>query len=114
MNGEQLRLLSKMKKLINSGNRRFQVRKDRDYVQDLLEIGISESQAWMIMLELNKNFYFNDPKPSYYKSTDTLLFKKQINGIITYIKLKLEKNKEKQEETVCLSFHKDKQIQRRK
>lgn len=107
MNNEQLKILSKMKKLIKLGKRRFQIRKDRDYLQDLLELGISESEASNIILELNKHFYFNDPKPLYYKNTDTLIFKKQINGVVAYIKLKIEKNNNQEEIVVCISFHED-------
>lgn len=104
MNMDQLRLLSYMKKLIKEGKRRFKTRKDRDYLQDLLEIGISESEAWNFILELNSNFYFCDPKPSYYSQNDILIFKRKINGIDTYIKLAIEQNNNG-EETVCWSFH---------
>jgi len=106
VNGNELRILSKMKKLIKQGKRRFKVRKDRDYLEDLLELGISESEAWEYILELNSHFYFNDPKPFYYKTNGSLIFKKKINGIFTYIKLIIEKNNNN-EEAVCLSFHKD-------
>ena len=44
MTNEQIRLLSKMKKLINEGKRRFANRKDRDYLASLLELGITESE----------------------------------------------------------------------
>lgn len=107
MNNDQLKILSKMKKLIKLGKRRFQIRRDRDYLLDLLELGISESEAWNVILELNKHFYFNDPKPSYYKNTDTLIFKKQINGVVAYIKLKIENNNNQEEIVVCISFHED-------
>lgn len=50
MTGEQLRLWSKMRKLIKEGKRRFKPRDDRDYLQDLLELGISESEAWNFIL----------------------------------------------------------------
>ena len=106
MNSSELKILSKMKKLIKQGKRRFVIRKDRDYLEDLLEIGISESEAWNYILELNSHFYFNDPKPSYYKTNSSLVFKRKINGITTYIKLIIE-TETKEEETVCLSFHKD-------
>lgn len=42
MTPTQLKQLAKMKQLINKGYRRFAYRKDRDYVSELLEIGISE------------------------------------------------------------------------
>ena len=48
-----------------------------------------------------------DPKPSYSKKLDdALLFKKQINGILVYIKIKIEIENDN-EMAVCLSFHKD-------
>lgn len=113
MNGEQLKILTKMKKLIKLGKRRFLQRRDRDYLQDLLELGISEEAAWNIILELNTNFYFKDPKPSYYKNTETLIFKKQINGVVAYIKLNIENSNNKDEIVVCISFHEDNIIKRR-
>lgn len=41
MNEQQIRLLNEMKKLIKIGKRKFIVRKDRDYLSELFEIGIS-------------------------------------------------------------------------
>ena len=41
----------------------------------------------------------------YVKSPDSLVFKRKINNIMTYIKLKIEK-KEEEEIVDCLSFHK--------
>lgn len=90
-----------MKQLIINGQKRFQIRPDRDYIQDLLEIGITESVAWNQVLSLNKNFFYIDPKPTYIKDNDTLIFLKIIN---VYIKLRIENNK--QEEVILLSFHK--------
>lgn len=104
MNNEQIRMLSTMKQLIISGKKRFQIRPDRDYIQDLLEIGVSESEAWNQILSLNKNFFYVDPKPTYRKNNDTLIFLKIINGINVYIKLRIEIHE--QEEVVCISFHK--------
>lgn len=104
MNNEQIKLLSNMKQLIIKYKRKFQIRPDRDYIQDLLEIGISESEAWNHILSLNNNFFYIDPKPTYRKNNDTLIFLKQINGIDVYIKLRIENNIE--EEVVCISFHK--------
>ena len=106
MNSNQVKLLSKMKKLINLGHRRFEIRSDRDYLEELLEIGITEKEAWKYILGLNFHFYFVDPKPSFVSNSNTLIFKREINGIMTYIKLKIEDNNG-EDETVCLSFHKD-------
>lgn len=109
MNYQQIKLLSKIKKLITSDKRRFAIRKDRDYVEELLGLGITESEAWNYILRLNVHSYFPDPKPEYYKNGESLTFKRQINGELAYIKLKVEKI-EGEEEVVCLSFHKASQI----
>lgn len=107
MTSSQVKELSDIKRLVKAGKRKFEQRKDCDYLQDLLEIGITEEEAWNHVLYLNKNFWFVDPKPSYNKkSDDALLFKKHINGILTYIKIKIEIEKDT-EMAVCLSFHKD-------
>ena len=53
MNSTQIKLFSNMRKLISNGKRRFECRPDRDYVEDLLEIGITEEEAWNRILELN-------------------------------------------------------------
>lgn len=107
MTGEQLKLLSKMKRLIYQGKRKFLDRKDRNYLEELFEIGISESVAWNEILSLSKNNYCHDYKPFYYKNDDnTLIFKKIINGLLVYIKLKIEQYN-KSEMTVCISFHID-------
>lgn len=107
MTGEQLKQLSKIKKLIISGNRRFAIRKDRDYLQELLDIGISEENAWMEILTLSANDYIFDFKPYYSKNNmNALTFKKIINGFVVYIKLIIEIYNNN-EETVCLSFHID-------
>ena len=106
MTGEQLKLLSKMKKLVVKGNKKFANRKDRDYIEELLEIGITESVAWQEILTLSSYNYVPDYKPFYLKSENSLVFKKDINGNTVYIKLKIEEYNNK-EMTVCLSFHID-------
>lgn len=105
MTNAQIKLLSRMKKLISLGKRRFEQRPDRDYMDDLMELGIVEEEAWNNIISLTCHFYFQDPKPSYYKSENLLTFKRVVNGQMAYIKLKIEKDGE--EEVVCLSFHKD-------
>lgn len=106
MNNNQLRKLSEAKKLIKENKKRFQVRPDRDYIQDLLDLGITEEEAWNQILLLNAYYYFHDPKPYYSGGSDALIFKKEINGIVAYIKLDIEKI-DSGKETVCLSFHPD-------
>lgn len=41
MQPEQIKQLSEYKKLIVQGNRKFQSRKDRNYIDDLSEIGLT-------------------------------------------------------------------------
>ena len=106
MNFTQNKLLTRMKLLVYQHKRRFQIRKDRNYKDELAKIGITVNDAWNHILSLNSNFYYPDTKMSYRQSKDTLIFKKTINNILVYIKLKIEK-KENDEEVVCLSFHKD-------
>lgn len=106
MNDNQKKLLSKMKKLINNNKKRFIPRSDRDYVKDLFELGITEKEAWNYVLGLNANFYVVDYRPRYDASNDSLTFKRKINNEVAYIKLRIETNGI-EEETVCLSFHKD-------
>lgn len=99
--------MSRIKKLINQGYKKFACRHDRDYIQDLLDIGISEEMAWMEILTLSAQNYVYDYKPFYAKySDDALVFKKIINGYKVYIKLKIEEDNNN-EMTVCLSFHID-------
>ena len=107
MTSEQIKLLSRMKKLINQGCKRFASRKDRDYIQELLDIGITEEIAWSEILTLSAQNYVYDYKPFYSKhSDDALTFKKMINGCKVYIKIKIEEYNNT-EVTVCLSFHND-------
>lgn len=108
MTSEELKILSKMKQLVKAGKRRFQARHDRDYLQDLLELGLTEEAAWNEhILYLNTFFFYHDPKPNYFKEGICLIFKKSVNGILTYIKLKIE-NTTDGDEVVCISFHRDK------
>lgn len=108
MNQEQIMLLNRMKKLIYHKKRRFEPRLDRDYLEDLLEFGLTEDAAWdQHIIYLNSNLYFFDKKLDYNKKDNlSLTFKKPIDGKVAYIKLRVEPN-EFDEETVCLSFHVD-------
>lgn len=45
MNNDEVKLLSQMKKAINNGNKSFYQRKDRDYLLDLSNLGISLEEA---------------------------------------------------------------------
>ena len=108
MSKEQIRYLSKIKKLVSENHCRFLSERDtRNYIDDLMDIGISVEEAWYHIMQLKPAFYNPDRKPNYNKKgEDALLFKKPINGYIVYIKLKIEV-RDSHEETVCISFHKD-------
>ena len=107
MTGEQLKLLAKMKRLILEGKWKFLVRKDRNHLQELVDIGITEKEAWNEILSLSNIHYYHDYKPFYSKhGYYALTFKKEINRQLVYIKLKIEKEKNN-ELAVCLSFHVD-------
>ena len=106
MNTNQIKLLTKMKELIKSGKCRFEDRDDRNYLNELSELGISVKEAWNIILSLNCHSYYPDPKLNYLKNGESLIFKRKVNGYLTYIKLKIEVY-DNNETTVCLSFHKD-------
>lgn len=107
MTEKQLKQLARMKKLINQGNKKFECRNDRDHVQELLDIGITDEEAWREILTLSKANYWPDYRPFYFKKgDDALTFKKMINGVNVYIKLKIEEYNNN-ETTVCLSFHID-------
>lgn len=88
MNGEQIRLLSEIKKLIKLNKKHFKSRDDRNYLEDLLNLGLTEEEAWQHIYYLKPQFYFVDHKPIFSKSLKKCLtFKKIINNKIAYIKL---------------------------
>lgn len=105
MTSEQIKLLSKIKKLIKSGHKKFVNRKDKDHVKELAKIGIDEETAWQEVLGLSSYNYIPDMKPFYF-GTGALTFKKCINGYLVYIKLKIEVYVNN-EMAVCVSFHID-------
>ena len=105
MNGEQNILLHQMKRLVSENKRRFEERPDRDYIMDLLEIGITVADTWKHILSLNNNYYIYDSKDSYRTDGKTLIFIKRINGYDVYIKLRIEDDENGESMTICLSFH---------
>lgn len=106
MNQQDVKYLGYIKNLVYLKKRRFEVRPDRDYLNDLLNLGITPLGAWEHILSLNKHLYFVDSKPNYFKDGKSLTFKKYINGKIAYIKIRVEKD-DNDDEVVCLSFHED-------
>lgn len=106
MNGDQIRLLSEIKKLIKLNKKHFKSRNDRNYLEDLLNLGLTEEEAWQHIYYLKPQFYFVDPEPIFSKSLKKCLtFKKLINNKIACIKLCIDDDTV---ETECWSFHEDK------
>ena len=64
MNGDQIRLLSEIKKLIKLNKKHFKSRNDRNYLEDLLNLGLTEEElAFYDALTKPaaiKDFYEND------------------------------------------------------
>ena len=99
--------LKKMRRLINEGNRRFVMKRDGRYYYNILieDFGISDTKAWEYIKTLNEHFLWVDMKPNYTDSS-AFIFKRLINGVMAYIKVKIEEG-ENGEEVVCISFHRD-------
>lgn len=105
MNRDEIDKLKKIKKLVSEGKRRFIKRNDRDYLKELLNLGITEEQAWRIVLFLNPNTFFRDERYDIKGTKNALTFHWLINGKVVYIKLDIEIVNG--EEAVCWSFHED-------
>jgi len=87
LNQQDVKYLGYIKNLVYLKKKRFEVRPDRDYLNDLLNLGITPLEAWEHILSLNKHLYFVDPKPNYFKDGKSLTFKKYINGKLHILKL---------------------------
>jgi len=68
------------------------------------DFGISILEALQVILSLTKHDYFVDPLMDAYKTQDTCCFKREVHGVLAYIKIQIVQNKEG-EEAVVLSFH---------
>lgn len=106
--------LREAKKLISNGKNDFIPRtydhpsgKKVRWKEALLDIGLTEvKQMWDETLKLTPNDYFDGPcvdinRP--HEGKVVWIFKKRVNGFITYIKLKIDHRRG----CVCLSFHAD-------
>jgi len=103
--------LRRMVDLIISGRKHF-VRRNRSgktAIQMLAKLGITSfDEAWEIVIALSSKEYFrgpvvdrDDPPGS---PPRLFIFKIEVNGILTYIKLK---DDTENRGCVCLSFHED-------
>ncbi|QUW20916.1 hypothetical protein JSQ81_13965 [Sporosarcina sp. Marseille-Q4063] len=101
------------KKLISSGKKDFIKRTYYDpegkrvrWIEALLEIGLTEpAQVWDQVLDLTTSDYHEGPCLDTDRPQDgnvIWIFKKEINDVLTYVKLKIDRRG-----CVCLSFHED-------
>lgn len=60
ISNSEIQKLKRIKQLVSEGKCRFKIRKDRNYFDDLLNLGITEEQAWKIVLYLKPNAFFRD------------------------------------------------------
>ncbi|WP_298829952.1 hypothetical protein [uncultured Planococcus sp.] len=107
---EKAAALEKFQMMIRNGNRYF-VRRNRNgvpYIQQLADLGLTNiEEAWEVVLNLEVGHCTGGPQ---YDWDDRSLgkvvwiYKVEVNGVITYIKLKDE---ESNRGCVCISFHED-------
>lgn len=106
-------ILMQIKQYVSEGKREFVTRnyelpngEKKSYMDELLELGIRNVQtAWSEILTLKPKHFEDGPINDYDNPNDKdiWIFKKKINNVTTYIKLKVNE----QRGTVCISFHKD-------
>jgi hypothetical protein len=105
--------LYEVKKLVSQGRRQFVKRQGYNvpdgrtinYVQALLELDIADvDEAWEYVLSLTPAHYHSGPKKDRDRpdGSDVWVFKRKINNINTYIKLKTDERG-----CICISFHRD-------
>jgi hypothetical protein len=111
-NGAKVFLIE-AKALISRGRRDFVTRwyelpdgKRVRYIEAILDIGLTNiQQAWNEILTLKPSHYFRGPNPDWDRPNDRSQvweFKKEVNGMMAYIKLKIDHRG-----CVCIPFHKD-------
>lgn len=98
--------LEKAKKLITDNKYTFIPR--RKNMQDLAKHGLTIADAKDEIIELVVEDYYKGPKKDKDTSRpgDIWEFKKDIDGIIFYVKLKID-NENNQEILKCIGFHED-------
>lgn len=96
--------LEQAKLLIVKNKRRFVRRQGYDYIQELLDLELENTnQAWTEILRLQPRHMFKPPESDYNQPNDQVwFFKKEIKGHHSaYIKLKIEPDRG----CICISFH---------
>lgn len=112
---DEREFLKEAKRLVSSGKRDF-IKRTYDnhpsgtpvrWLEALGEIGLTEpSQVWNEILRLSPRDFIEGPVLDKDRPKDgkvIWIFKKEVNDILTYIKLKIDVKRG----CVCLSFHKD-------
>jgi hypothetical protein len=109
----KIAFLREAKQLISRGKKDF-IKRTYDHpnghkvrwIEALLDIGLTNpTQAWDEVLKLVPNDCVDGPCIDSDRPEDgkvIWIFKKDINGVLTYIKMKIDHRG-----CVCLSFHKD-------
>lgn len=102
-----IRFLNNAKTLIQSGHFTFIPRKK--CMQSLARHGLTISEAKDHLLTLTTENYYKGPKPDKDpdKPGNIWEFKKIINQVTFYIKLKIDSNGHLESELKCLGFHED-------
>jgi hypothetical protein len=96
--------LKEAKRLILKNYRRFIPREEYDYLHALLDLGFTtKDRAWRALLQIQPSDMSQPPELDHDGSGHYVwFFKREYNGIMAYIKLKIDERG-----CVCLSFHPD-------
>lgn len=97
-------ILEKAKLLISSGNYDFVPR--RKNLLSLSAYGMTVLDAKSELLSVEVSDYYKGPKKDFDRPGEIWEFKRNINGIIFYIKIKID-NEDGKEILKCLGFHVD-------
>lgn len=109
MPDDVVQFLTTMRELIHKGRCYFSSRliDGKSYIEILAEdFGITVKKAWEIIVCLRRNEVCSDYKQYYEKDGETYIFKRLVNNVIAYIKIKIEVENS-DERVVCISFHRD-------
>ena len=101
--------LTNIRVLIQSNHCSFsnRIRNEKSYLEILFDdFGITVKEAWEQIKLLRKQDLCIDYRPNYDYNGKAYVFKRVVNGVLAYIKIKIEVA-HTGEEVVCISFHKD-------
>ena len=105
---DTVNFIKKMRKLIDDNRYKFADRNYNgvNYVDILMnDFAITPIEAICHIKKLNTHFWIPDRKPLY-SNAGAFVFKKPINQVMAYIKLKIESD-DNGEMLVVISFHRD-------